>query len=221
MNVFDVTRRDPAEGLTAAKEALDRGELVVLPTDTVYGVAARPDISGATSKLFEGKRRPRDLTLPVLNAELREAESVAAFDDRARLLATRFWPGGVTIVLPRTPAARIWELGEEVETVGVRIPAHDIALALLERTGPLAVTSANLSGEPTPPDCEGVRGALGDAVAVYLCAGECAGTPSTVVDLTGPTVRIIREGAVRAADIAAVLEPGSGSSAAEDAGRRR
>ncbi|HKX24756.1 MAG TPA: L-threonylcarbamoyladenylate synthase, partial [Actinomycetota bacterium] len=179
------------------------------------------DISGATSNLFEAKRRPRDLTLPVLNAELREAESVAAFDDRARLLATRFWPGGVTIVLPRTPAARVWDLGGEVETVGVRIPAHDIALAILERTGPLAVTSANLSGQPTPPDCEGVRRALGEAVAVYLCAGECAGTPSTVVDVTGPTVRIMREGAVRAADIMAALEPGSGSSAAEDAGRRR
>jgi L-threonylcarbamoyladenylate synthase len=221
MNFFDLTRGLSEEGLPAAERALEGGELVVLPTDTVYGVAARPDISGATSRLFEAKRRPRDLTLPVLNAELREAESVAAFDDRARLLATRFWPGGVTIVLPRTRVARAWDLGGEVETVGVRIPAHGIALAILERTGPLAVTSANLSGQPTPPDCEGVRRALGEAVAVYLCAGECAGTPSTVVDVTGPTVRIMREGSVRAADIMAALEPGSGSSAAEDAGRRR
>jgi L-threonylcarbamoyladenylate synthase len=221
MNVFDVTRTDPDGVLTAAEEALGRGELVVMPTDTVYGVAARPELAGATRRVFDAKRRPVDLTLPVLAHRAPAAEAVAEFDSRARLLATRFWPGGVTIVLPRTPAARAWDLGGEVETVGVRIPAHDIALAMLERTGPLAVTSANLSGQPTPPDCEGVRRALGEAVAVYLCAGECAGTPSTVVDLTGPTVRIMREGAVRAADIMAVLEPGSGSSAAEDAGRRR
>lgn len=221
MSVFDVTRTDPDEALTAAEEALDRGELVVLPTDTVYGVAARPGLTGATGRVFDAKRRPADLTLPVLAHSARAAEAVAEFDDPARLLATKFWPGGLTIVLPRTSAARAWELGGEEETVGVRLPAHGIARALLERTGPLAVTSANISGEPTPPDCEGVRRALGEAVSVYLCAGECAGTPSTVVDLTGRTVRITREGAVRAADIAAALERGSGSSAAEDAGRRR
>ena len=221
MSVFDVTRTDPDEALAAAEEALGRGELVVLSTDTVYGVAASPGLAGATGRVFDAKRRPADLTLPVLAHSARAAEAVAEFDDRARLLVTRFWPGGLTIVLRRRPAARAWYLGEEEQTVGVRVPAHDVALAILERTGPLAVTSANLSGQPTPPDCEGVRRALGEAVAVYLCAGECAGTPSTVVDLTGPTVRITREGAVRAADIAAALEPGSGSSAAEDAGRRR
>jgi L-threonylcarbamoyladenylate synthase len=210
MNLFDVTRTDPDEALTVAEEALDRGELVVLPTDTVYGVAARPDLAGATGRVFDAKRRPADLTLPVLAHSARAAEAVADVDDRARLLANRFWPGGLTIVLPRTPAAGAWELGGEVETVGVRVPAHNIALAALERTGPLAVTSANLSGEPTPADCEGVRRALGEAVTVYLCAGKCAGTPSTVVDVTGPTVRITREGAVRAADIMAALEPGSG-----------
>lgn len=221
MNVFDVTRTDPAEGMRAAEEALARGELVVLPTDTVYGVAARPDLAGATGRVFDAKRRPADLSLPVLAHSAQAAEAVAEFDDRARFLATRFWPGGVTIVLPRMPAARAWDLGGEVETVGVRVPAHDVTLALLERTGPLAVTSANLSGQPTPPDCEGVRRALGEAVSVSLCAGTCAGTPSTVVDLTGPTVRITREGAVRADDIMDALERGSGSSAAEEAGRRR
>jgi L-threonylcarbamoyladenylate synthase len=221
MNVFDLIRTGPGEAMTAAEVALDRGELVVMPTDTVYGVAARPDLTGATRRVFDAKRRPANLTLPVLAHSAPAAEAVAELDDRARLLATRFWPGGLTIVLPRAPAAGAWNLGEETETVGVRVPAHDIALAILERTGPLAVTSANLSGQPTPPDCEGVRSALGEAVAVYLCAGECAGTPSTVVELTGPTVRIMREGAVRSADIMAALRPGSGSSAAEDAGRRR
>jgi L-threonylcarbamoyladenylate synthase len=214
MNVFDLTRGLPEEALSAAERALEGGELVVFPTDTVYGVAARPDISGATLKLFEAKRRPRDLTLPVLNAGLREAESVAAFDGRARLLATRFWPGGLTMVLPRRPPARAWYLGQERETVGVRVPAHDIALALLKRTGPLAVTSANLSGEPTPADCRGVRTTLGEAVAVYLCAGPRSGRPSTVVDLTGSEPIIRREGDVAAAVIRTAL-------AAEEVRRRR
>ncbi|MGH2677816.1 MAG: L-threonylcarbamoyladenylate synthase [Actinomycetota bacterium] len=209
------------KAVEAAALALGRGQLAVLPTDTVYGVAARPDALGATSRLFSVKRRPQRLTLPVLVPNRQAAESVAVFDDRVRVLAARFWPGGLTIVLPRTPASTLWDLGEETGTVGVRVPAHDVTLALLERTGPLAVTSANLSGQPTPPDCEGVRRALGEAVAVYLCAGKCASTPSTVVDLTGPAVRITREGAVRADAIMDALERGSGSSAAEDAGRRR
>jgi L-threonylcarbamoyladenylate synthase len=221
MNVFDVTGTDLEQALTIAEQALDRGDLVVLPTDTVYGLAARPDLPGGTDRIFETKRRPRDLTLPVLVPSAPTAEGVAELDDRARLLATRFWPGGLTLILPRVPNARGWGLGEERDTVGVRVPADDLALALLERTGPLAVTSANLSGQPTPSDCEGVRRVLGQAVAVYLCAGECAGTPSTVVDLSGPRIRITREGAVRAAEIEVALEPGSGSSAAEGADRRR
>ena len=205
MNVFDLTRTDPGEALAAAEQALDRGELVVLPTDTVYGLAARPDAAGATHLLFEAKRRPRDLTLPVLVHDRPTAESVAAFDHRARVLADRFWPGGLTIVLPRARAARGWELGEESESIGVRVPAHDVALEVLERAGPLAVTSANRSGEPTPVECEGVQAALGDAVAVYLCAGRREGQPSTLVDLTDREVRILRRGAIGAADVEAAL----------------
>jgi L-threonylcarbamoyladenylate synthase len=205
MDVFDISGSMRDAALATAEETLGRGELVVLPTDTVYGLSARPDLHAATARLFTTKRRPRGLTLPVLVPNQRIAESVAVFDDRALVLAERFWPGGVTLVLPRTDAARTWDLGHETDTVGVRIPAHHVALALLHRTGPLAVTSANVSGEPTPPDCPGVRAALGDAVAVYLCAGRCAGTPSTVVDLIGPEVRVIRVGAVGDADIRAAL----------------
>jgi L-threonylcarbamoyladenylate synthase len=205
MEVFDVSGSDPESALLSAERALATRELVVVPTETVYGVAARPDVAGSTARLFAAKRRSRVLTLPVLASGLAAAERVAMFDRRARILAERFWPGGMTLVLARTEAATTWDLGHEADTVGVRVPAHPVALALLQRTGPLAVTSANVSGEPTPPDCPGVRAALGDAVAVYLCAGRCAGTPSTVVDLTGTEVRIIRAGAVREADIGAVL----------------
>jgi L-threonylcarbamoyladenylate synthase len=191
-------------GVRAAASALDRGELAVFPTDTVYGVAARPDVPGATERIFEAKRRPRGLTLPVLAATIEDAETVAALDDRARRLADRFWPGGLTIVLSRTARSRGWDLGDQRETVGVRLPSNDIALALLQRTGPLAVTSANRSGERTPKDCDGIRAVLGDVVAIYLCSVTVSGdVPSTVVDLTGAEPRIVRTGAVPPA---AVLE---------------
>jgi tRNA threonylcarbamoyl adenosine modification protein (Sua5/YciO/YrdC/YwlC family) len=205
MNVFDVSRTISDAALTTAEQELAEGELVVLATDTVYGVAARPDMPGATGRIFAAKRRPRGLTLPVLAGGPAAAEEIAAFDDRARTLAARFWPGGLTIVLPRTGRSRGWDLGVQRDTVGVRVPAHDVALDLLGRTGPLAVTSANRSGEPTPADCDAVRAALADAVAVYLCAGRCAGRPSTLVDLTPPRARVLREGAVPTADVVAAL----------------
>jgi L-threonylcarbamoyladenylate synthase len=209
MNVFDLSGPPSEEALAAAESALAVGSLVVLPTDTVYGVAARPDVPAATDRVFEAKQRPRGLILPVLVADLVAGQTTAVFDQRAHLLATGFWPGGVTLVLPRTPAARTWDLGEETETVGVRVPADDVALHLLERTGPLAVTSANRSGEPTPHDCEGVRAGLGGSVAVYLCAGRRSGQPSTVVDLTGPDMKVLRHGVVPAEDLEAALN-GSG-----------
>jgi L-threonylcarbamoyladenylate synthase len=205
MNVFDVGERLGDDVLATAERTLAEDHLVVLPTDTVYGVAGRPDRPGATDRIFAAKRRPRDLTLPVLVPDRRSAESVAVFDASARILADRFWPGSVTLVLPRASMAGGWDLGHERTTVGVRVPAHDVALALLARTGPLAVTSANRSGEPPSADCAGVQAALGGAVALYLCAGPCAGTPSTVVDLTGAEVLIRRDGAVDAARIRAAL----------------
>jgi tRNA threonylcarbamoyl adenosine modification protein (Sua5/YciO/YrdC/YwlC family) len=192
--------------MSAATEALDRGGLVVFPTDTVYGVAARPDVSAATSAVFEAKSRPRDLTLPVLVSGLEAARPIAAIDERAASLAGRFWPGALTIVLPRTEVSLRWDLGATHESVAVRMPDHPVALGLLRRSGPLATTSANRSGEATPPDCDGVRAALGDSVDVYLCAGPMpAGTASTVVDLTGAEPRVLREGALAVADVLAAL----------------
>lgn len=202
---FDVSDGQTGSALDAAARALDEGRLVVLPTDTVYGVAVRGDVPGATARLFDAKRRSRGLTLPILAADAGQAWAVAVSDDRARRLAARFWPGPLTLVLPRTEIAQGWDLGDARDTVGVRVPAHDVALALLRATGPLPVTSANRSGVPTPPDCEGVRAALGEAVAVYLCAGPAGGTASTVVDLAGPSPRLLREGAIPEAVLLASL----------------
>jgi L-threonylcarbamoyladenylate synthase len=188
-----------------AVEALRKGELVVLPTDTVYGVAARPDLSNATARLFEAKGRPRDLNLPVLVADPADAARVGILDDRARRLAEEFWPGGLTVVVRRTDESLRWDLGEEHETVGVRVPDHPVTGAILREAGPLAVTSANRSGEPTPPTCEGVRAALGDSVAVYVCDDRPPGPASTIVDLTGGEPRVLRRGVLDPETVLAAL----------------
>lgn len=189
-------------GLEAAVRALDEGEAIVLPTDTVYGLGARPE---AAARLFEIKGRPRELTLPVLVAGVEDAREVGVLDDRAERLAASFWPGALTIVLGRGTRSAAWDLGAHETTVGVRVPAERVARTLLQRAGPLAVSSANRSGRPTPETCEGVREELGEAVAIYLCAGtEPGGTPSTVVDLAGEP-RVLRAGTIPIDDILAAL----------------
>jgi L-threonylcarbamoyladenylate synthase len=183
--------------LEAAIAAVTRGELVVFPTDTVYGVATRPDDAEATARVFSAKGRPRERALPVLVASRDQARRVGAFDERAERLAGAFWPGPLTVIVPRADDAVAWDLGGDPATVGVRMPHHVLALTLLAGTGPLAVTSANRSDQPTPSDCDGLVRAFGDLVAVYLCQPEPpGGPPSTVVDLTGPRPRVQRAGAV-------------------------
>jgi L-threonylcarbamoyladenylate synthase len=204
--VPEVFERAGAEAYIKARETLDAGGLVVFPTDTVYGVAARPEIAEATAALFEAKHRPRDLTLPILVGDREAVRSLAVTDDRAGLLAERFWPGALTLVLPRTELSRSWELGASRDTIAVRMPDHPVAIQLLSRCGPLATTSANRSGEPPPPDCDGVRAALGDAVDVYICEGPApGGTESTVVDLTADEPRVLREGALPGSFVLAAL----------------
>lgn len=189
-----------------AVAALRRGGLVVLPTDTVHGIAARPDDPEATARLFVAKARPRDLELPVLVADLATAERIAEVDDRARTLAARHWPGPLTLVLPRRAASAGWDLGGDPTTVGIRVPRHPLALAVLAVAGPLAVTSANRSGEPTPADCEAIAAVFGDAVDVYLCdAGPLEGLPSTVLDLAHGAPRVLREGGIAGGDLLALL----------------
>ena len=182
---------------TRAAEAALAGWLIVLPTDTVYGIGTRPDTSHATDRIFEAKGRLRDVDLPVLVPSVESAATVGELGERARALAERHWPGPLTIVVRRTDGSRDWQLGGTGESVGLRMPRHPLALEVLERTGPLAVTSANRSGEPTPASCEEVRDIFGDLVEVYVCAeGPLDGAPSTVVDLTTDEPRILREGSI-------------------------
>lgn len=191
-----------------AVDAALAGALIVLPTDTVYGIGTRPDDPDATARLFEAKGRPRDLELPVLVATRGQASEIATFDDRAEALAGRFWPGALSLVLPRAERSRGWDLGEDRGTIAVRMPHDPLALAVLARTGPLAVTSANRSGAATPATCEELRAVFGDLVEVYLCAEEPLGdVPSTVVDLTGPEPRVLRAGAVSPGSLDEALSP--------------
>jgi tRNA threonylcarbamoyl adenosine modification protein (Sua5/YciO/YrdC/YwlC family) len=184
--------------IALAADAALAGRLIVLPTDTVYGIGTRPDDPSATRALFEAKGRPRDLELPVLVATVPQARAIAAFDDRADRVAS-LWPGAVTIVLPRTAASAMWDLGGTPETIGVRVPHDPTALAVLARTGPLAVTSANRSGRATPASCDGLQQIFGDLVDVYLCdEAPRQLSPSTVVDLSAPDARILRAGSLDA-----------------------
>ena len=183
-----------------------RGELIVLPTDTVYGIGTRPDLPEATASLFDAKGRPRELQLPVLVLSAASAADVAQLDDRAHRLAEALWPGALTLVLPRTSESHTWELGGDPHTVGVRVPRHPLALAVLGGTGPLAVTSANRSGRPTPSDCGELAAVFGAAVSVYLCEETpLSGLASTVVDLAHGAPAILREGAIRERTILEIL----------------
>jgi len=194
---------DPIE--EAARAALDGG-LVVFPTDTVYGIAARPDDPAATARLFEAKGRPRELELPVLVPSTEAARAIAVFDERAEALAVRWWAGPLTIVLPRSQRSRAWDLGGDPATIGVRMPHHVLALAILAKTGPLAVTSANRSGEPPGSTCVELEATFGDDVQAYLCEeGPLENNASTVVDLSTTVWRMLRVGAITELDVEAAL----------------
>jgi len=189
-----------SDPLADARLAADRGGLIVFPTDTVYGIGCRPDVASATARLFGAKERPRGLTLPVLAGSTAAARAIARFDDRADRLAFALWPGALTMVLPRTPVSESWDLGGEEATIGVRVPDHPMALALLA-AGPLATTSANRSGEPPATTCDTLVEVFGEAVDVYLCQDDAlAGAASTVVSLVGE-LEIVRVGAVDPPDI--------------------
>ncbi len=198
--------RDEAEllaGMRHARQALSRGELVVLPTDTVYGIAADAFNARAVAGLLAAKGRGRQQPPPVLVAGVTTLRAlVAEVPEAVDRLVEEFWPGGLTIVLPSQPSLS-WDLGETHGTVAVRMPAHNIALELLEETGPLAVSSANRTGMPAAVTIDQARDMLGDAVAVYLDAGPSAtGVASTIVDATRLVggaerlVGVLREGAV-------------------------
>jgi L-threonylcarbamoyladenylate synthase len=180
-----------AEAVAAAR----RGELVVLPTDTIYGIGTRPDDPAATARVFAAKRRPRALELPVFVDDLEVARDVGRFDERAERLASACWPGPLTLVVRRAASASSWDLGGDPDTIGLRAPRHELALDLVRATGPLAITSANRSGQSPATTCDELRAVFGDEVAVYLCQDEpLEGLASTVLDLAHGPARIIREG---------------------------
>jgi L-threonylcarbamoyladenylate synthase len=184
-----------ADVIEEAAAAALAGLLVVLPTDTVYGIGTRPDEPRCTRRIFEAKGRPHDLDLPVLVPSIEAAAKIGDLDDPARGLVARFWPGALTAVVRRTERSRTWDLGGSGRTIGIRMPSHPVALAVLERTGPLAVTSANRSGEPTPVTCAEVEKVFGAAVAVYVCdETPLEGSPSTVVDTTTDPPSVLRAG---------------------------
>jgi L-threonylcarbamoyladenylate synthase len=183
--------------LDEAAAALVEGRVVALPTDTVYGLAVDAFHPGATERLFAAKRRPHDVDLPVLVASPDDVQRLAAdVPPFARALMDRWWPGPLTLVLRRRPHLDV-DLGARHDTVGVRCPASDVVRELAARIGPLATTSANRHGEPTPATALGVAAVFEDGeVAVVVDGGPCGGTPSTVLDVTDGEPRILREGAI-------------------------
>jgi tRNA threonylcarbamoyl adenosine modification protein (Sua5/YciO/YrdC/YwlC family) len=205
---------DTAEALTGlrlARQALGRGDLVVLPTDTVYGVAADAFNPSAVQKLLDAKGRGRTSPPPVLVPSIETLDALAEHvTPEMRSLAEAFWPGGLTIVVPaRTTLA--WDLGDTNGTAALRMPDHAITLELLRESGPLAVSSANLTGKPAALTATEARDALGDRIAVYLDSGESSGSRvgSTIVDatptVTGKPVCVLRDGTVSRDAIRAIV----------------
>lgn len=193
---------DPAQraaGLAEAEAVLRKGELAVIPTDTVYGIAADAFTPPAVTALLAAKGRGREMPPPVLAGTVRAASAlVEDLSQTAKDLIDEFWPGALTLVC-RASRSLSWDLGDTRGTVAVRMPLHPVALELLKEVGPLAVSSANRSGEPPAVTAAEAQAQLGESVAVYLDGGACPGpVPSTIVDLTAPVPRLLRRGVIPA-----------------------
>jgi L-threonylcarbamoyladenylate synthase len=185
------------DGLVAAVNALQQGQLVVLPTDTVYGIGADAFTPAAVKALLAAKGRGRNMPPPVLVGSVRAAaaltESLGAYGQD---LIDEFWPGPLTLVFRASPTL-MWDLGDTRGTVAIRMPLHPVALDLLRRVGPMAVSSANKHGLPAAAVVEEAQGQLGDEISVYLDGGPCADSvPSTILDLTGSVPRMLRAGVI-------------------------
>jgi L-threonylcarbamoyladenylate synthase len=193
-------------GLDAAATAVGNGQLVVLPTDTVYGVGCEAFDSSAVRSLLQAKGRGRHMPVPVLVGSWNSIDGmVISVSRQARQLVEAFWPGGLSLVVHHAPSLT-WNLGDTRGTVMLRMPLHPVAIELLRDVGPMAVSSANRSGQPPATTVQEAVDQLGDDVTVYLDAGPTGdAVPSTIVDLTSPDPRILREGAVPVEQISEVL----------------
>jgi L-threonylcarbamoyladenylate synthase len=206
--VYDCTT---PEGLTAGVEAAARavqaGQLVVLPTDTVYGVGCDAFDAAAVAAVLAAKGRGREMPPPVLLPNLRTVDGLArGVPAYVRHLFDAFWPGPLTLVLEAQPSLT-WDLGETNGTVALRMPDHEVALALLAQAGPMAVTSANLTGSPAAQTAAEAQAQLGASVAVYLDGGPASGAAaSTILDCTGGAPLTLREGALSRLEIDAALD---------------
>jgi L-threonylcarbamoyladenylate synthase len=193
-------------GAQIAADAVARGEVIVLPTDTVYGVGADAFDRRAVAAVLAAKGRGRDMPPPVLVPHVRALDGLATkLPATARELVAAFWPGPLTLVCRAQPSLD-WDLGDTNGTVALRMPLHRVALAVLEKTGPLAVTSANRTGSPAATTCDEAVAALGDAVSIYLDAGPSpSSVASTIIDVTGDVPRVLRAGPIEPERLLAVV----------------
>ncbi|MGN6129002.1 MAG: L-threonylcarbamoyladenylate synthase [Nocardioidaceae bacterium] len=202
------TAEEREQAVEAASLAVQRGELVVIPTDTVYGIGADAFDPAAVRGLLAAKGRGREMPPPVLVSAATTLDALAVrVPDYARALVEAFWPGPLTVVCHQQTSLQ-WDLGDTRGTVAVRMPDHAVAREILERTGPLAVSSANKTGMPAATDADQAEEMLGDAVSVIVDAGESpGGEASTIVDCTGSQGRVLRRGALSLEQLNEVLEP--------------
>jgi tRNA threonylcarbamoyl adenosine modification protein (Sua5/YciO/YrdC/YwlC family) len=202
--VWDISA-GPEAAIDAAAAAVADGLCIVLPTDTVYGIGADATSAHAVQGLLDAKERGRDMPPPVLIAEVSMLRALTdEVSPEMLALAEAFWPGALTLVVRSHPHLRM-DLGDRGETIAVRVPDHDFTRDLLRATGPLAVSSANVSGEPAATTIEDAKRQLGKRVKVYLDGGPASdAVPSTIVDLTG-TPRILREGRISREELAPLL----------------
>ena len=208
-NRFDTHEETEREaGIANAALAVQRGQLVVFPTDTVYGIGADAFDPASVRRLLAAKGRGRDMPPPVLVSAPTTLDALAVgVPSYARALIAELWPGSLTIVCRQQPSLQ-WDLGDTRGTVAVRMPDHEVALELLSRTGPLAVSSANLTGKDAATDADQAQEMLGASVEVYLDGGPTPGSvPSTIVDATGDNARVLRVGAIPVERLREILAP--------------
>ena len=208
-NRFDTHEETEREaGISAAALAVQRGRLVVFPTDTVYGIGADAFDPASVRRLLAAKGRGRDMPPPVLVSAPTTLDALAVgVPSYARALIAELWPGPLTVVCRQQPSLQ-WDLGDTRGTVAVRMPDHEVALELLARTGPLAVSSANLTGKDAATDADEAQEMLAESVEVYLDGGPTPGSvPSTIVDATGEKARVLRVGAIPVERLREILTP--------------